>query len=142
MRHIRACLRRRAIVSAIISSRDALPGQLPVMKTAACYCSERAMRRTQLQRVDVVDWEGNGTWDLVSGDEYGLIWLLRNCGTNDRPVFDPATQLQLNDEPMRLCGGTLFRREPGVLPRSDQPRCADWDGDGDLDFSAATTPTG
>ncbi len=114
----------------------ALPGQLPGYEDRGVLLQRNARCAVHgFSGVDVVDWEGNGTWDLVSGDEYGLIWLLRNCGTNDRPVFDPATQLQLNDEPMRIMRWHFIQDgNPEYYLGQTKPRCADWDGDGDLDL--------
>ncbi len=62
----------------------------------------------------------DGVWK--NGPLRGNIYLLRNTGTNDNPVYEKPTMLQTED------GDAL---ETFGWP---SPNFADWDGDGDLDI--------
>ena len=85
--------------------------------------------------VEVADWEGNGTWDIISGDEFGFVWLIKNTGTNEQPVFAPAEQVQANGEPTRIQRWNFIQDgNPEYYLGQTKPRYADWDGDGDFDI--------
>jgi len=88
--------------------------------------------------VDVKDWEGDGDWDLLGGDELGSIWLIRNIGDNARPVFAPATRIQANGRPIRI---TRWEYLPDGNPEFNlgqiKVRYVDWDADGDRDLITA-----
>lgn len=113
-----------------------LADQMPGYKDRGLLMQQNARCAVQgFSGVDVVDWEGNGTWDLVSGDEFGFVWLIRNTGTNERPVFAPAEHLQADGNPIRIMRWHYVQDgNPEYYLGQTKPRCADWDGDGDLDL--------
>lgn len=85
--------------------------------------------------VDVADWDGDGDWDIISGDEFGWIWLIKNTGSNTNPVFDPAEQVRANGEPIRVMRWQYVQDgNPEYYLGQTKPRYADWDGDGDADI--------
>ena len=71
----------------------------------------------------VVDWDGDGLFDLVSGGKKGGVFWLRNAGTSSAPKFEP--QRAILEE-----GATS---DEGIGGRT-QIEVADFDGDGDLDI--------
>lgn len=77
-----------------------------------------------------LDWDGDGTLDLVCGDEDGRVALLRNLGErlpNDGgPAFAPPSYFQQQAADVKF--GAL------VTPFS-----VDWDGDGDEDLLCGNT---
>ena len=97
-----------------------------------------------------VDWDGDGLLDLIlaAGDweEYGwdrafdetgnwtrgplhgYLWFHRNTGTNASPVYAEGVRLEADDTPIDVYGNPC-------------PSIADWDNDGDLDPSAASSAT-
>lgn len=46
----------------------------------------------------VVDWDKDGTLDIVSGNSQGFIYFFKNIGTNSTPSFLPAVPLKTNDQ--------------------------------------------
>lgn len=85
--------------------------------------------------VDVVDWNGDGKWDFVVGDEFGQIWLMKNIGSRKRPVFASAVRLEAAGKPMRVMRQQYVQDgNPEHFLGQTKPRCVDWDGDGDLDI--------
>ena len=87
----------------------------------------------------VVDWDGDGLFDLVSGSGSGGVYWLRNVGRNGAPTFDAPSALIPGEppvrEPQRAPGDPLSdphpdRRWPG---HGTQACVTDFDGDGDLD---------
>jgi hypothetical protein len=78
------------------------------------------------------DWDGDGDWDLLIGNDMGFVYLCENVGTKERPVFKQGT-------PLTTVDGELLRiMREDVLHDADGERyCgqtkvvfADWDGDG------------
>jgi len=78
------------------------------------------------------DWDGDGDWDLLIGNEMGFVHLCENVGTKERPVFKPGA-------PLRTVDGKLLRiMREDILHDADGERyCgqvkvvfADWDMDG------------
>jgi hypothetical protein len=71
----------------------------------------------------VVDWDGDGVWDLVSGGKDGSVWWMRNEGTAKEPSFTAAAVLL--DERTATAAGVASRAQVDVV---------DFDGDGRLDL--------
>jgi len=74
-----------------------------------------------------VDWDGDGLWDIIyscagTRPQDGSIYLLRNCGTKDSPVFEPPVTLCCFGEPIK------------VTDHGPHPAVADLDGDGRPDI--------
>ena len=64
-------------------------------------------------------WDDVGRWK--NGPLHGLVYLLKNNGTNDQPDYAAATLVRAGDSPISTYG----------LP---SPNFADFDNDGDLDL--------
>lgn len=76
----------------------------------------------------VEDWADYG-WDnafdrsgrWTKGPLHGLVYLIRNRGSNDRPEYEPPARLEAGGTPIDVFG----------MP---SPSLAEFDGDGDLDL--------
>ncbi len=85
---------------------------------------------------NVVDWNGDGAMDIVSGNSEGRILFFRNAGSNANPAFLPG-------EPI-TAGGQVIHIQPGYRmdiqgPGEARwgytcPTVADWNEDGLLDI--------
>ncbi|MCK4400693.1 VCBS repeat-containing protein [bacterium] len=84
----------------------------------------------------VVDWDGDGDLDIISGDEFGHICYFENVGTRESPEFEKMEFLQAE-------GKVIWHRQPsgGGLQSPMETECGytgplvvDWDGDGLLDI--------
>jgi hypothetical protein len=83
-----------------------------------------------------LDADGNGTMDLLCGDEPGFLTLVKNIGTSQRPAF--AAPEKLKD----LHGIELLLSDTNLFPLSRsksyigqvKPYLCDWDQDGELDI--------
>ncbi len=71
----------------------------------------------------VADWDGDGRWDLVSGNKKGEVFWFRNVSKTGAPVLE---------EPRRLVGTS--KTEGLGRGECAQVEVCDWDGDGDLDL--------
>jgi len=69
-------------------------------------------------RIDVADWDGDGLWDLITGDFNGYLTWYRNTGTTSSPVFGAM--------------GLPFKRSGSTLqePYNTHPRIFDFNQDG------------
>ncbi len=93
--------------------------------------------------VEVKDWEGDGDWDLIAGDEMGQVWLIKNVGNNDRPVFETARNIMADGKPIRVLRWQFIPDgNPEYFLGQAKPRYADWDGDGDFDLIVANNTDG
>lgn len=78
----------------------------------------------------VVDWDGDGDFDLLVGDGEGEVSLFRNIGTATKPQLAKAEQLVA---PGSAEYGPKVPAEPTRGIRS-KVCVADWNGDGQLDL--------
>lgn len=72
------------------------------------------------------DWNGDGLFDLVYGEQYGQLMVMTNRGTTDRPSFGPG-QMLFDSERLPLDAGVHA-----------SPVVVDWDGDGAKDLLIGT----
>jgi hypothetical protein len=81
----------------------------------------------------IVDWDGDGLWDILSGSETGAVYFYRNIGKLGAPKFAAPVQLV----PEHVGTGYNEFLDAGAEPvpgiRS-QIAVADWNGDGKLDL--------
>jgi hypothetical protein len=83
--------------------------------------------------ISVVDWNGNGRWDLLVGlnSAGGGFKVVENRGTNEEPVFARGREMtDRNGLSLRAAGARKldgFRHNPHI-------QVLDWNGDGELDL--------
>lgn len=68
-----------------------------------------------------VDWDGNGTIDLLVGNVLGEVYFIPNEGTGKELAFGTPRRLEAGGQPIKVNGDAA-------------PVAADWDGDGKLDL--------
>lgn len=80
----------------------------------------------------VVDWDGDGAMDIVSGNSEGFILLFRNDGDNAAPSFRPGVPLTANDDVIYIQAGYAGSIQgPGEARWGYVcPTAADWNDDG------------
>jgi len=118
---------------------ERLPGQVPGFRDRGCLC--RVNNHCEVDGfsgVVVADWENDGDWDIISGDERGLVWLFENVGGNEQPSFETPVALTANGEPMRVMRWHYVQDgNPEYHLGQTKPQYADWDSDGDFDILTA-----
>ncbi|MBB75916.1 MAG: hypothetical protein CMJ75_15530 [Planctomycetaceae bacterium] len=82
------------------------------------------------------DADGNGTMDLLCGDEPGKLTLVRNIGSNHRSEFAAPDAVQDHHGiPVILSDTNLFPRSRGKTYIGQvKPFLCDWDTDGEYDI--------
>lgn len=90
----------------------------------------------------VVDWDGDGKADLLTGDGKGAVWFFRNTGRDDKglpilakgveiiPGFSQEEQMAMYSDGEADPDGVKVKR-PGFRSKI---HAADWNGDGRLDL--------
>jgi hypothetical protein len=68
-----------------------------------------------------VDWDGNGTLDLLVGNVLGEVYFIPNEGKEKELAFGMPRRLEAAGQPIKVSGDAA-------------PVAADWDGDGRLDL--------
>src|SRR5262249_42734863 len=68
-----------------------------------------------------VDWDGNGTLDLIVGNVLGEVYFIPNEGKGKELAFGTPRRLEAAGQPITVSGDAA-------------PIAADWDGDGRLDL--------
>ncbi len=81
---------------------------------------------------NVVDWDGDGVMDIVSGNSEGRVLFFRNIGSNAAPAFAPGAPIEAGGRPIDIQPG--YRDDiqgPGEARWGYAcPAVADWNGDG------------
>jgi hypothetical protein len=80
----------------------------------------------------IVDWDGDGRWDIVTGAADGGVYWYRNAGRRGRPEFEAPVTLVAKHQGI----GYSELLEPGKDPKPgirSQIAVTDHDGDGKLD---------
>ena len=98
------------------------------------YARNAALYGGSLTVPNVVDWNGDGTLDVVAGNSEGRLVFFRNEGTDVEPDFALPEYVEAAGEPIWLRPGYHIVQGPyeggwGYLC----PTVFDWDGDGDYD---------
>ena len=83
---------------------------------------------------NVVDWDGDGRYDIVAGNSAGNLIYFKNHGTNDSPAFGVGEYLRSGGDVIEIRAGYYSLGGPmesgwGYLC----PTVVDWNGDGVLD---------
>lgn len=83
----------------------------------------------------VVDWDGDGLLDIVSGNSQGFIQFFKNNGTNESPKFDNAVNLKSLGHTIQVQPGYGEDIQGPLEARWGYtcPNVVDWNGDGHLD---------
>jgi hypothetical protein len=76
----------------------------------------------------IVDWDGDGLFDILSGSGDGGVYWLRNVGRKGEPAFKSTQVLVKAGAPQRDAENVTW---PG---ERTQAVATDYDGDGDLDL--------
>ncbi|MCR9229143.1 MAG: VCBS repeat-containing protein [Flavobacteriaceae bacterium] len=82
----------------------------------------------EMMKPTAIDWNGDGTMDLIVGDEDGRVAFIENTGEvkDHMPVFKQAVYLKQKADDVKF-GGLIT------------PYSVDWDGDGDEDLLCGNT---
>lgn len=85
---------------------------------------------------NVVDWNGNGTLDIVAGNAAGDLVFFENHWTNEAPEFAPAVHLESGGEPVLIKGGYRgsIQGPPEAHWGYTSPTAVDWNQNGLLDI--------
>ena len=92
-----------------------------------------------------VDWDQDGTLDLLVGAEWNRLLFYRNLGNNAAPALEYAGPVCTQDgEVLSLPIAPIPESPEGVFQRDYYPvvETIDWDGDDDLDLLAGGYVTG
>jgi hypothetical protein len=81
---------------------------------------------------NIVDWDGDGILDIISGTSTGHILFFKNTGSNNQPVYQAPVNLQAGGYEIHIQPG--YREDiqgPGEARWGySSPNVYDWNGDG------------
>ena len=114
----------------VLKGTDGKPLIIEAEKAKAKDRNQRDIVVRICTRPFAVDWDGDGTLDILTGNFKGTFYLFKGTGPGK---FDPKPTLLMQ------AGGKKPLKVPGV--HSD-PFPVDWDGDGDLDLLSGSNNGG
>ena len=84
----------------------------------------------------VVDWDGDGVLDILTGSSEGVVRFFKNIGTDSEPRFLDGVLVEAGGEPIRIEAGYSGSIQGATEARWGYitPTVIDWDGDGLLDL--------
>lgn len=98
-------------VSVLTENADLYAGSLPV--------------------INIVDWNGDGTLDIVAGNSTGHVRFFRNIGSNEKPAFENGVFVEADGEPIHIQPGYSDVQGPQEARWGYScPTVADWNEDG------------
>jgi hypothetical protein len=83
--------------------------------------------------VRAVDWDNDGSLDLIAGDTDGYVWLFRNLGGRRAALFAPGERLQAGGAALKVYGEEPEARAAGYA----RPDVVDWNNDRRKDLLVA-----
>lgn len=84
---------------------------------------------------NVVDWNGDGSLDIVAGNSQGFFLFFKNVANNEDPRFGPPQRLAAAGEPVHIQGQYGSIQGPGEARWGYTcPNVYDWNGDGLYDL--------
>lgn len=108
-------------------------GGAPVYAEPVSVLQEKAdLYAGTLPTPTTVDWNGDGTIDILVGNSEGFVLFFENIGSNDEPRFLPATRVQAGGREIQVQAGYsgslqgLQEARWGYL----SPNVVDWNEDG------------
>ena len=109
----------------------------PVFAEPVSVLQERAdLYAGTLPSPTTVDWNGDGSLDILAGNSEGFVLFFENIGSNQAPRFLPATRVQAGGREIQVQAGYsgslqgLQEARWGYL----SPNAIDWNDDGTLDL--------
>ena len=81
---------------------------------------------------ELVDWDGDGKLDIISGTSTGEIYFFKNRGTNTNPAFFNPEPLKAGGEMIKIQGGYRESIQGPIETRwgYTSPTVVDWNQDG------------
>ncbi|MFI4910885.1 MAG: FG-GAP repeat domain-containing protein [Sedimentisphaeraceae bacterium JB056] len=101
-----------------------------------------ALNTGSLPVVNVVDWDGDGVLDIVSGTSNGEVLFSKNTGTKKMPAFTPFQVIKAEGEEICLKPGYRGSIQGPLEARWGYscPTVVDWNQDGLPDLLVSGTP--
>jgi FG-GAP-like repeat len=78
------------------------------------------------------DWDHDGDWDLLVGGGYGIVKIILNMGSNEKPSFDEPKPVLADGTPVEISMSNIFPNLKGYFHDLGyvHPTFIDWDADG------------